>query len=237
MKLARPHPETALLVWPLTACSDDLIKLCGAPLPPARDRAGGTSLPGALDAMRILTSPEAELAPELRLQVAALEHQAWASIDPAVGKVHDPALEPLSMLLLDDGRVVAALAVLSKPILHRGERYAASGLSTVVTDHSLRRRGFGRRLVVAARELIAASDADLGIFTCDTPLAAFYESAGWDLLPGVVLVGGTPEDPLASDSFDKVTLGLLLSERAQRHHEDFRDARIDLYPGPIDRLW
>jgi aminoglycoside 2'-N-acetyltransferase I len=187
--------------------------------------------------MRIFTSPEAELAPELRLQVSALEHQAWAGIEPTVGHLHDPALAPLSMLLLEGGRVVAALAVLSKEIVHGGERYAASGLSTVVTDSSMRRRGYGRRLVSAGRELIAASGVDVGIFTCDTPLRPFYESAGWQLLPGVVLVGGTPEDPLASDSFDKVTMGLLLSERARLHDEDFRDTRIELYPGPIDRLW
>jgi hypothetical protein len=187
--------------------------------------------------MRILTTPEAELSPELRGQVSRLEHQAWPSVRPAAGHVHDPELSPLSMLLLDGERVVAALAVLSKEIVHGGERYRASGLSTVVTDSALRRRGHGLRLVVAARELIAASGVDLALFTCDSPLAPFYERAGWELLPGLVLLGGTPEDPLPSDRFDKVTLGLLFSERAREHRADFRESRLALYPGPIDRLW
>ena len=69
-------------------------------------------------------------------------------------------------------------------------------------------------LVVAAREAIAASGADVGIFTCDRPLAPFYESAGWTVLPGTVLVGGTAEEPFPSDQWDKVTLARFFSARA-----------------------
>ncbi|HLJ08175.1 MAG TPA: GNAT family N-acetyltransferase, partial [Acidimicrobiia bacterium] len=165
--------------------------------------------------MRVLTSPETALSPELRRQVASLEHQAWPSIDPRLGHLHDPALEPLSMLLVDGDRVVAALAVLSKALAHRGRTYAARGLSTVVTDRSLRRRGHGLALVTAARELIAASRADLGLFTCDPPLQGFYERAGWEELPDAVVVGGTPEAPLASDTLGKVTLAGFFSPQAR----------------------
>lgn len=187
--------------------------------------------------MRVLTAPESTLDPALRRQVAALEHQAWPTIDLRLGHLHDPALEPLSMLLVDGDRVVAALAVLSKTFGHRGQDYAARGLSTVVTDAALRRRGYGGRLVGAARALIESSGADLGIFTCDGHLQGFYERAGWEPLPGAVLVGGTPEAPLASDTLDKVTLAAFFSPHARHHRDDFPGARIELYPGPIDRLW
>jgi hypothetical protein len=101
----------------------------------------------------------------------------------------------------------------------------------------VRGRGYGGRIVRAAYETIAASGADLGIFTCDRPLGPFYESAGWTILPGAVLVGGTPDDPFPSDQWDKVTLAAFFSERARRGAGRFAGARIGLYPGTIDRLW
>jgi aminoglycoside 2'-N-acetyltransferase I len=142
--------------------------------------------------MTIESFPEAEVPPGLRLQVLALQRQAWPREGPLrLCATHDPALQPVSLLLVEDGRVLAALDVLSKRIAHRGQEYAASGLSTVVTDAALRRRGYGRTLVEAGREAIEASGADVGLFTCDRPLQAFYQAAGWQLLPGTVLVGGT----------------------------------------------
>jgi aminoglycoside 2'-N-acetyltransferase I len=190
----------------------------------------------------IVTHPEAALPDELRVEVFRLQRQAWprevtSKFEVRPGPVHDVALAPISMVLLDDGRVVSALDVLSKEIEHAGETYAASGLSTVVTDQELRGRGYGRTLVTAAREAIEASGADLGIFTCDRQLGPFYESAGWQIVPGAVLVGGTLDDPFPSDQWDKVTLARFFSEKAKRNARLFEDARIGLYPGVIDRLW
>jgi len=84
---------------------------------------------------------------------------------------------------------------------------------------------------------VGAGGADLAIFTCDTLLVPFYESGGYTVLPGTVLVGGVPEDPLPSDRFDKVTLWHAYTHRAREHAADFQGARIGLYPGVIDRLW
>ena len=189
--------------------------------------------------MRIVSFPEAEVPPELRRQQTALQDETWPPSRPrGLGPRHDPRLSPVSVLLVDDkGRVLSALDILSKRIDHRGREYAASGLSAVVTAPIVRRRGYARRLVAAARELIEAGGADLGIFTCDRPLQAFYEAAGWQHLPGTVLIGGTPQDPLPSDRFDKVTLACFFSPAAQAAAVDFVGARVDLYPGEIDRLW
>ena len=189
--------------------------------------------------MRIRSFPESDVPADLRLQVLRLQHQAWpdeeAPTQPRL--THDPKLEPVSLLLVVGERVVSALDILSKAITHAGETYRASGLSTVVTDAELRGRGYGLTLVRHAREQIAGRGADVGIFTCDTPLLRFYEAAGWQHLPGTVLVGGTPEHPFPSDQFDKVTLGAFFADKAVRHAADFVGQRIPLYPGEIDKLW
>lgn len=188
--------------------------------------------------MRVLCYPEAEVPGPLRSEMIALQQQAWPRHDRMdLPPWHDPSLTPLSMLLVDDDHVVAALDVLSKRIEHEGVWYAASGISAVVTDHRLRRRGLGRILIEAARQEMATRGADLGIFTCDSPLRTFYESGGWTCLPGTVLVGGTPEAPFPSHRFDKVTMAAFFSPKAQAHRGDFVGARVHLYPGEIDKLW
>lgn len=188
--------------------------------------------------MDILHWPEAEMPSSVRQQIDRLLAEAWPTDppgDPRPG--HDPALHPVSVVLLARGRVLASLTILSKDLEHRGQRYAASGLSTVVTHPGRRRRGYGRRVIVAAREAMRSAGADLALFTCDEPLAPFYESGGYRVLPGTVLVGGVPGDPLPSDRFDKVTLWHPFTARAREHEADFRGTRVELYPGTIDRLW
>ena len=158
----------------------------------------------------------------LREQVIALQGQAWPRGPGEPVTDHDPALRPVIMLLVDDQAVVlSSLAVLSKQISHAGQTFAASGLSAVVTDSARRGRGHGHRLVVAARERLAAGGADLGIFSCDRPLAAFYQRAGWRVLPGTVLVGGTPDEEFPSDQFDKLVLAELFTEHAREHAASF----------------
>ena len=191
---------------------------------------------------QVLAFPESAAPAPLRAQALALQEQAWPSApgedaDPR----HDPALHPLCLFLLaEDGRtVLASLDVLSKRLTHAGNDYAASGLSRVVSSPAHRGQGHGRRLVAAARDTVRRGGADLGLFTCDSPLRGFYESAGWQHLPGSVLVGGTADDPFPSDreGFDKVTMAAFLTPYAQLHARDFEHARIALHPGAVDRLW
>jgi aminoglycoside 2'-N-acetyltransferase I len=94
--------------------------------------------------------------------------------------------------------------------------------------------------VTAARDrMMLTPGLDPGMFTCDRPLQRFYESAGWQLLTGTVLIGGTPGAPFPSDQpgFDKVTMGDSFSAAARRQHGLFLGTRIGLYPGEIDKLW
>ena len=189
--------------------------------------------------VRIVSRPESEVPHELRLQMVMLQDQAWPSDGPSdTAPWHDQSLNPLSVLLLDDDDgVVSALDILSKQIAHRGKAYSASGISAMVTDQRLRGHGYGRMLATAAREMMGSSGADLGIFTCDAHLQRFYEAAGWQHLPGTVVIGGTPADPFPSDQLDKVTLGCFFSAKAKDAHADFVGARIELFCGEIDKLW
>lgn len=183
---------------------------------------------------RIVRFRQSDLPAGLRAEQLRLHRQAWPDSDDAG---HDPELNPLTMLLLDGAEVLATLDILSKDIEHRDQTYAAGGLSAVVTDRACRGQGYGLALVRAARHTMAELGRDLGIFSCDTELAGFYQQAGWQLLPGTVLIGGTPDHPFPSDQFDKVTLGSFFTAHARSHAADFEHARIGLYPGEIDRLW
>lgn len=194
------------------------------------------------DPVNIVVFREQDTPAELRAQVIAMQEAAWPTerqAGIAAGPTHDPALRPLSMLLVEADEVLAALDILRKDLEHAGRRFTAGGLSTVVTRADARGRGHGGRLVAAAREVMAEDRLDLGLFTCDRPLRGFYERAGWRLLPGAVLIGGTPADPLPSDhpGFDKVVMADFFSAAAKAARESFNDCRIELYPGAIDRLW
>jgi len=188
-------------------------------------------------AQRIVTFPDPAMPHGMRRQVRALEDQAWPPEPGVSSHGHDPHLDPVTMLVVEGKKVLASLAILSKEISHAGRRFNASGLSAVVTERTRRRQGLGLRLVAMAREAIRESGADLGIFTCDEPLAGFYERAGWKVLPGTVLVGGTPRAPLPSDLFGKVAMAGFFTGHGLRHAADFVGTRVELYPGEIDRLW
>lgn len=188
--------------------------------------------------MEILIFPEAEVPAELRMQVLALQSLAWPGEPPAGPEpIHDPALAPLSLLLVENRRVLSALDILNKTLRHAGEDFQASGISCMVTQPEDRSRGLGRLLAASARETMQANGADLGIFTCDRPLRRFYQSCGWSELPGAVLIGGTPAAPFPSSQFDKATMACFFSDKARRLASRFEDCEIALHPGDIDRLW
>jgi GNAT superfamily N-acetyltransferase len=190
-----------------------------------------------------VTCAEGETPDSLRRQVRAAQEEAWPSDARedamSLAPVHDPTLRPLSMILVDDDSVLAALDVLFKRIEHDGRSWDAAGLSTVVTPRANRGRGFGHLLVAHAFQTMPDLGADLGLFTCDRPLQAFYENCGWETLPGTVLIGGTADEPFASDcaGMDKVTLGGFFSPAAREARPTFLGAQLQLHSGSIDRLW
>lgn len=190
-------------------------------------------------ALRLVAYPEAELPGELARQVEGIEGRVW----PGSRFGHDPALRPRVLVLLDgDGVVGASLALLYKEVACGGRVRRAAGLSGVVTRPEWSGRGLGGRLVAGARAVLDADPAvDLALFSCDRPLVPFYERAGFERLPGTVLVGGTPQEPLATDApgFDKEVLGAFFAagEEGGADRAALTGSRVLLHPGAVDRLW
>lgn len=190
-------------------------------------------------ALRLVAYPEAELPGELARQVAGIEGRVW----PGSRFGHDPALGPRTLLLVaGDGAVGASLTLLYKEVPCGGRVRRAAGLSGVVTRPEWCGRGLGGRLVAGARAELAADPAvDVALFSCDRPLVPFYERAGFERLPGSVLVGGTPAEPLATDGpgFDKEVLAAFFAPGAEGEADRaaLSGTRIPLHPGTVDRLW
>jgi predicted N-acetyltransferase YhbS len=170
----------------------------------------------------VIGMAEGRIPEALRRQVLLAQEEAWPSDDGSVdaGLVHDPALRPFSMLLVADEVVLCALDLLFKRIVHAGQEWDAAGLSTVVTPIVHRGRGYGKQLVTYVHDDLNGMGVDLALFTCDPPLGPFYESCGFEILPGTVLEGGTAAEPFRSDQngFDKVTLAAFYTQRLHRHH-------------------
>lgn len=190
--------------------------------------------------MRVIVAAIADLPEPLAAQIREIQEQAWPTAPGAAVSGPDPALAPVAMALLDDHEVVvASLVILRKQLSHAGQDWYGGGLSAVATRADLRGQGHGHALVVAARAEMAAMGLDLGIFTCDRHLLEFYQRAGWEELPGAVVIGGTSQEPFPSDQpgFDKVTMGAFFTPTAQTRRESFTHSRIALHPGLIDKLW
>jgi predicted GNAT family N-acyltransferase len=194
-----------------------------------------------LRGVELLSFPEMAVPVELRIQVREIQRQQWPLADqPDLERpVHDPRLGTHTMLLVEDETVVASLDLLFKRISHTGVLFEVGGLSTVVTRETSRGRGLGLQLITAAREAMGARGLDAALFTADRHLSPFYERAGFQVLLGTVLIGGTPDAPFPSDQpgFDKVTLGEFYSPAARAARFAFDHARVELFPGEIDKLW
>ncbi|MBM3534140.1 MAG: GNAT family N-acetyltransferase [Alphaproteobacteria bacterium] len=174
-----------------------------------------------------------EAPPDLRRRFALLRHRADPVLRPMPGEtvrdLHDPALSAVSFYTCSGEAVISYAAVLRKTIRHAAQTFEIAGLSAVLTDPEFRGRGFGRRTVAAATRWIGESGADLGLFTCDPPLARFYARAGaWPVAGNIVLIGGRSATALRSDMLGKVVLMRLFTPHAMAAEPVLSQATIDL---------
>lgn len=173
-------------------------------------------------------------APELlRRQFALLLHRANPGTRTvpadAIPVQHDPALDALSFYAWLGGEIVSYAAVIRKTISHGAQTYTLGGLSWVATDPDYQRRGFGTRTVSAATRWMESSNLDIGLFSCDPPLASFYARAGeWSVAEDVVLIGSRHAGALRSDTLGKVVLLRLFSAKADVNASMLRHTTIDL---------
>lgn len=78
-----------------------------------------------------------------------------------------------------------------------------------------------------------------GVHLRPPPSGVLRERRLRHLLPGAVLIGGTPRAPFPSDQpgFDKVTMAAFFSAAGRQAQTSFHHSRIELYPGETDKLW
>jgi GNAT superfamily N-acetyltransferase len=191
------------------------------------------ALPALAQSNEIHAIPYNRANAALRRAIALLQYRASPNAGSAPGDPiepeHDPLLDALSFYLLDGRHVVSYAAVVHKQIEYRDATLWIAGLSCVATDPDYQGRGLGSRVVGAATRYIEQSTIDLGIFTCDPPLARFYISAGaWTVAPDVVLIGGQYDGALTSVALQKVVLMRLFSAKAQAMAAQLRRTTIDL---------
>ncbi len=180
--------------------------------------------------IEVIACLEEELPDDLRRQTVKALRDEWPGAFTGVKaertQLNDPALHAMIFSLLVDGQLASHLSVQRKIVEHRGESYKAHGLSGVLTVPAFRGKGYGEQVVRAATAFMEQDGADVGLFTSDPPLRAFYERCGWTLLEGASLVGGTRARPFPSDTLGKTTFAWFFSARAQAHGKDFVGAAI-----------
>jgi GNAT superfamily N-acetyltransferase len=183
-------------------------------------------------AATVLTYPQNLLPSYLKEAALDILEREWPSAlsrEERLRKpLHDPNRDPLILVLVERDVVLGYLAVPSTRIHLAGATYKASGLSSVLINADYRGRGYGRRLVTAARDLIADSAADIGVFTCDPPLVPFYVGCGWTLMEHASVIGGTREKPFPAASLNKRTIMGFFSVKARAHRPAFEDAALHL---------
>jgi GNAT superfamily N-acetyltransferase len=182
-----------------------------------------------------------EATAQLRAEIAWLQHRAAPSSVPMPAEPlppeHDPALDAISYFLRAGDLLVSYAAVVQKSILHAGESYRIAGLSCVATDLAYQSRGFGTRVVAAATQAIMASSADLGIFTCDWELTAFYRHAGnWQIMANITLIASDGPQALTSSKLNKAVLLRLFSAKAIATQDHFSHGEINL-DLPLGQFW
>jgi GNAT superfamily N-acetyltransferase len=169
----------------------------------------------------------------LRREIAHLQYRAAPTADPPpddpIPPEHDPLLDALSFYLVADSRIVSYAAIVYKQIAHAGTTFWIAGLSCVATDPAYQHQGLGSRVVGAATRSIQQSTSDIGIFTCDPPLAGFYARAGaWPVVPDIALVGSRDGGALSNIALQKVVLMRLLSAKAQAAAAQLRQTTLSL---------
>ncbi|WDH25788.1 GNAT family N-acetyltransferase [Pseudomonas chlororaphis] len=173
--------------------------------------------PGAVDAIAYQRASSA-----LQRAFALLQQRVYPEPDAPEdaedaedAPLHAPVFDTFSFYICAPDRVLSYAAVAMKTIEHAGHTFDIAGLSCVMTDPACQGQGLGLRTVAAATRCMEHSNLDIGVFTCDPPLARFYARAGgWPIAPDVVLIGNRHEMALRSDTLGKVVLLRLFSPKA-----------------------
>ena len=175
----------------------------------------------------LVTFADNELSFALRSQILSLHRGEWPDAYAGASRDRDwiqpSRFHPVHWMLVEDGIVVSYVGTPWKHLEHAGEQFKTYGLSGVVTHPGFRRQGHGRRLVDAATDFIARSDADIGLFTCAPALMSFYAASGWRPMAETPLFGGPRKAPYPSN---ELTMMGFFSEKGKRGRAGFESTPI-----------
>jgi GNAT superfamily N-acetyltransferase len=177
--------------------------------------------------------PYRQTSGQVRRDIALLMHRVWPdqsapSQGEAMPEEHDPELDVLCCFIYRGNRLLSYAAILNFTLSHAGQAFSVAALSCVATDPAYQNQGLSSLVVSAATRCIENSHADIGLFTCDPPLASFYAKAGWPAVSGVAVIGSHDTGALSSTELGKVVLLRMLSEHAYDHAAAFANTTLSL---------
>lgn len=150
----------------------------------------------------LLIYPQDQLPPDLKCQVLSFLRIVFWDGFTGENRLRDwithPRHHPLHFLLVEQGLVISGCEVVWKDLEHAGVSYKTYGLTGVFTYPSFRGQGYGTRVIGAATDYIAASDADVGMFHCAPGLKGFYAACGWIPMEGAKTYVGARAKPVLS---------------------------------------
>lgn len=186
--------------------------------------------------MELIQYPQERYDPLLAGRIVELEQTAWPEDGEAEAFPSAPDTYVTSFLWLEGAVPVCHVGVRSSILHHKGQTYAAYGLSEVVTHPAFRGRGLASEGIRRAAQFIMERRADVSIFTCAPECVPLYTRGGCRAVKGACLVGGTLRRPFRSDSLDLVTMMMFLSPKGRLHQADFEHTDIVLELGE-NQLW
>lgn len=151
----------------------------------------------------LLVYPQSELPSAIECQILSFLRVTWPDGFRGPNRLRNwiTRLEhhPRSYVLVENGLLIAHAQVVWKMLEHAGEVYKTYGLTGVFTYPSFRGQGYGLRVIQAATDAIAHSDAEIGMFHCDPALKDFYTRAGWQAMEGAVTLIGARDHPVVAN--------------------------------------
>jgi GNAT superfamily N-acetyltransferase len=93
------------------------------------------------------------------------------------------------ILIYDDMTLVSAAGILFRDATVGGVSTPIAGIGGVMTLPAVQRKGFGRAAMLAAHEAIERGKTSaFGLLFCEPKNIAFYQSLGWRVFNGTVIV-------------------------------------------------
>ena len=134
--------------------------------------------------MQLVSYPQADLPKTLYWQIISYMRTEWhyAFQGRLKGRrwIGSDEFNPVNMVLLDDGFVVAHAEIEYRELLHDGKIYHTYGLSQIFVYHDYRGEGYGRKIVDTATNYIyEQANAEIGMLWCNHNLRDFYLKCGW----------------------------------------------------------